>query len=140
VGGVGVVQQLGDLAQLGQHGAAGGLGGVGGEDGSYAEVGGGLAQVLGIGVLEHVGGAGQDAALGRAPGAQLAAAVDLLGDIGEVEVGGEGPDQLGGGGQVGLAQEPGGGLAVGPGQGPYALDQVQQLVAFLADEGLAEEV
>ncbi len=138
--GVRAVQQLGDLAELGEDGAAGGFGGVGGEDGPYAEVGGGGAQVLGVGVLEHVGGAGEDAAFGGAPGAQFAAAVHLLGDVGEVEVGGEGADQLGGGGEVGVAEEPGGGLAVGAGQGAHLFDEVQQLLAFLADEGLAEEV
>ena len=75
----------------------------------------GRAQVLGVGVLEPVGGAGEEAALGGAPGAQLAAAVDLLGDVGQVEVGGEGADQLGGGLQVGAAQQLGGGLAVARG-------------------------
>ena len=99
----GGLQERGDAAELVEDGAAGGLGGVRGEDGADVEVLDGLAQVLGVGVLEPVGGAGEEAALGGAPGAQLAAAVDLLGDVGQVEVGGEGADELGGGLQVGAA-------------------------------------
>ena len=99
-----------------------------------------LAQVLGVGVLEAVGRTGEEAALGGAAGAQLAAAVDLLGDVGQVEVGGEGADQLGRGLQFGAAQQLGGGLAVLAGEAADLLDQVQQLGALLADEGLAEEV
>ena len=136
----GVLQQLGDPAELGQHGAAGGLGGVRGEDGAHAEVADGLAQVRGVGVLEQVGGAGEQAALGGAAGAQLTAAVDLLGDVGQVEVGGEGADQLGGGVQVGVAEQRGGGLAVAAGQGADPFDEVEELCALLADEGLAEQV
>lgn len=138
--GVRAVQQLGDLAELGEDGAPGGLGGVRGEDGAHSEVAGGRLQVLGVGVLEHVGGAGEDAALGGTLGAQLTPAVHLLGDVGEVEVRGEGTHQLGGGGQVGVAQEPGGGFAVGAGQGADLLDEVEELPAFLADKGFAEEV
>ncbi len=104
------LQQLGDAAQLVEDGAAGGLGGVGGEDGPDVEVLDRLAQVLGVGVLEAVGGAGQEAALGRAAVAHLVGAVDLLGDVGEVEVGGEGPHELGGGLQLRLAEELGGRL------------------------------
>ena len=97
------------------------------------------AQVLGVGVLEPVGGAGEQAALGGAAGAQLAAAVHLLGDVGQVEVGGEGADQLGGGLQVGLAEQCGGGLAVAAGQGADLLDEVEEFLALLADQGLAEQ-
>ncbi len=104
-GAAGGVEEFGDAAQLVQHAAAGGLGGVRGEDRPDVEVPDGLAQVLGVGVLEAVGGAGEQSALGGAAGAQLAAAVDLLGDVGQVEVGGEGAHQLGGGVQVGLAEQ-----------------------------------
>ena len=98
------------------------------------------AQVLGVGVLEPVGGAGEEAALGGAAVAQLAAAVDLLGDVGQVEVGGEGADQLGRGLQVGAAEQLGGGLAVLAGEGADLLDEVEELGALLADEGLAQQV
>jgi hypothetical protein len=66
--------------------------------------------------------------------------VDLLGDVGEVEVGGEGADQLGRGLQFGTAQQLRGGLAVLSGEAAYLLDEVQQFGTFLPDEGLAEEV
>ncbi|MGC0347825.1 hypothetical protein RKD34_003405 [Streptomyces sp. SAI-218] len=134
------LQEGRDPAELVQHRAAGGLGGVGGEDRADVEVGDGLAQVLGVGVLEAVGRTGEQTALGRTPGPQLTAAVHLLGDVGEVEVGGEGAYQLGGGLQFGAAQQLGGGLAVLTGEAAHLLDEFQQLGALLADEGLAQEV
>src|SRR5690606_6336494 len=85
-------------------------------------------------------GAGEESALGGAAGAQFAAAVDLLGDVGEVEVGGEGADQLGGRFQFGAAQEGGGGLAVLAGEAADLLDEVEEFGAFLPDEGLSEEI
>ncbi|CAM5393786.1 Phosphoenolpyruvate carboxylase [Streptomyces cyaneofuscatus] len=100
----------------------------------------GGTQVLGVGVLEPVGGAGQEPALGGAAVAHLVGAVDLLGDVGEVEVGGEGAHELCGGLQVGVAEERGRRFAVGAGQGAYPLDEVEEFLAFLAYEGLAEEV
>ena len=87
------VQQFGDTAQLVQHRAAGGLGGVGGEHRPDVEVLDALADVRLVAVLEQVGGLREQAALGRAAGPQVAAAVHLLGDVGQVEVGGEGADQ-----------------------------------------------
>lgn len=134
------VEQFGDAAELGQDGAAGGLGGVGGEDGAHPQVGDGLPEVLGVGVLELVDGAGEDAALGGAAGAQLAAAVYLFGDVGQVEVGGEGADQLGGGLEVGGAEQVGGGLTVAAGEGANALDEFEEVGSLLADEGLTEQV
>ena len=94
----------------------------------------------GVGVLQPVGGTGEQAALGGALGAQFAAAVDLFGDVGQVEVRGEGAHELGGGLQVGAAEEGGGGFSVTAGQGPYALDEVEEFGALLADAGLAAEV
>lgn len=138
--GDGLLQQGRDAAQLVEDAAAGRLGGVRGEDGADVEVLDRLAQVLGVGVLEHVGGAGEEPAFGGAVGAQFLAAVDLLGDVGEVEVGGEGPHELAGGLQVGVAEEGGGGFAVGTGEGADAFDEVEQVLAFLAYEGLPEEV
>ncbi len=134
------LQQGGDAPELVQHRPAGGLGGVRGEDGAHVEVGDRGAQVLGVGVLEAVGGAGEQSALGGAPGAQFAAAVDLLGDVGEVEVGREGADQLGRGLQFGAAQQLGGGLAVLSGEAADLLDEVQQFGALLPHEGLPEEI
>ncbi|GAA3499208.1 hypothetical protein GCM10019016_063120 [Streptomyces prasinosporus] len=134
------VEEGGDPAELVEDGAAGGLGGVGGEHGADVEVLDRLAQVLGVGVLEPVRGAGEQSALGGAAGAQFAAAVDLLGDVGQVEVGGEGADQLGRGLQFGTTQQLGGGLAVLTGESADLLDEVQQLGALLPYEGLPEEI
>ena len=75
----------------------------------------------------------------------------LLGDVGQVEVGGEGPDENGGrvDGQPG---EQGPDLVSSPvpisleprllallGQRPYPFHQVEQVLTFLADQGLAEQ-
>ena len=136
----GGVEQLGDAAELVQYGAPRGLGGVCGEDGPYVEVLDGLAQVLGVRVLQPVGGTGQQPALGGAPVAHLVGAVDLLGHVGQVEVGGEGAHELCGGLQVRVAEEFGGGLAVGTGQGADTLDEVEEFLALLAYEGLAQQV
>ena len=100
----GRVEQFGDAAELVEYGAARGLCGVRGEDGPYVEVLDRLPQVLRVGVLEPVGGAGQQPAFGGTPVAQLVGAVDLLGDVGEVEVRGEGTHELCGGLQVGFAE------------------------------------
>ncbi len=136
----GGVQERGDAPELVEDRTARGLGGVCREHRANVEVLDGLPQVLGVGVLEAVGGAGEQAALGGAPGAQLAAAVHLFGDVGQVEVGGEGSDQLGGGLQFGAAQQLGGGLAVLSGEAADLLDQFQEVGAFLPYEGLAQEV
>ena len=91
-----VVQQLGDPAELVEDGAAGGLGGVRGEDRAARRGCSTVArECSGSASLACGRRCGQQPALGGAPGAQLAAAVHLLGDVGQVEVGGEGADQLG---------------------------------------------
>lgn len=134
------LQQGGDAAELVEDGAAGRLGGVGGEDGPHVEVADGLAQVFGVGVLEPVGGAGEQAALGGAAGGEFASAVHLFGDVGQVEVGGEGAYQLGGRLEFGAAQQLCGGLAVLAGEAADLLDEVEELRALLPDERLSEEV
>ncbi|SCD81395.1 hypothetical protein GA0115239_108919 [Streptomyces sp. BpilaLS-43] len=133
-------EECGDAAELVEHGAAGRFGGVGGEDGPDVEVLDRLAQVLGVGVLEPVGGTGEQSAFRGSAVAHLVGAVDLLGDVGEVEVGGEGAYELGGGLQVGVAEELGGRFAVGAGEGSDAFDEVEEFGALLAYEGLAQEV
>ncbi len=136
----GGVQERGDAPELVEDGPACGLGGVGGEDRPHVEVLDGLLQVLGVGVLEPVGGAREQSALGGALGAQFPAAVHLFGDVGKVEVGGERADQLGRGLQLGAAQQLGGGLAVLAGEAADLLDQFEEFRAFLPDEGLPEEI
>ena len=137
---VDAVEEFADPAQLVEHAAAGGLGGVGGEDRADREVGQGVLEVLGVSVGELVGGLREQRALTGAAGGELPAAVHLLGDVGEVEVGGEGADQLGGGVQVDVGEEFGGGLAVGAAEQADLFDQAQQLGALLADQRLAEQV
>lgn len=56
----GGLQECGDAAELVEDGAPGGLGRVCGEDGPYVEVLDGLAQVVGVGVLEPVGRPGEE--------------------------------------------------------------------------------
>ncbi len=134
------LQQFGDPAQLGEDRAAGGLGGVGGEDRADVQVldrpGQGLRRLPRR--LLHDAGEGRP---GPFPdGAQFAAPVHLFGDVGQVEVGGEGADQFGRGGRFDAAQQFGGGLAVGAAEQADPLDQAEQFGALLADQGLVEEV
>ena len=122
-----------------------------GEDRLHRQLGDGGGEHLragGRGDLAHR--LGQPAVPGR-PVAQPADAVHLLGGVGQVEVGGERTDQLGrrrqrevgeqpaelaaGGLPVGLVVELLGGLA----QRPDLLDEIQQLVAVLAHQSLAEQ-
>lgn len=136
----GGLEECGDAAQLVEDGAPGGLGRVGGEHRPYVQVPDRFAQVVGVGVLEAVGGAGEEAALGGAAGAQLAASVDLLGHVRQMEVRREGADQLGRGLQFRVAEQAGGGFAVLPGEAADLLDQFEELGALLTYECLAEEV
>lgn len=136
----GGLEERGDAPELVEYRPARGFGGVRREHGADVEVADRLLDVLGVGVLEAVGGAGEETALGGAAFAQLAAAVDLLGDVGEVEVGGEGADQLGRGLQFDAPQQFGGGFAVLTGEAADLLDEVEELGALLPDEGLTEEV
>lgn len=133
-------EEFGDAAELVEDGAPCGLGGVCGEDGPDVEVLDRLAQVFGVGVLEAVGGAGEEPALGGPAVAHLVGAVDLLGHVGEVEVGGEGAHELCGGLQVRVSEELCCCLTVGAGQGADALDEVEEVLALLSYEGLTQQV
>lgn len=75
----------------------------------------------------------------RAHRRELPAAVDLLGHVGQVEVGGEGAHELDGRLAVELRQQSHGGLAVGADQPAHVLDQVEQLAPLLALQGAAEQ-
>jgi hypothetical protein len=138
---IGLVEQRGDPPQLDQDRAPRRLGGVRGEHRAHREV-------------LDVGGqlAGADARCGdavdrlRQPGAalgagrgQLARAVGLLGDIGQVEVGRERPDQAGGGQRVGRGDDRRGLVAVGAHELAHALDEVEHLASLLAHERLPEQ-
>jgi hypothetical protein len=88
---------------------------------------------------DHLGRLVEPAALHGAAAAQVPGAVHLLGDVGQVEVGGEGAGQLGAGGHVEPAEPLGGGRDVGPYLGADLLDEVEQRAALLTGQGLAEE-
>ena len=137
--GVGI-EQLGYLAKVGQSGAAGRFRGMGGKHRPHRHPPDQIAQLGGRqpGRRDGVEGPGQPAA--PLPfGAQGAAPVDLLGDVGQMEIGDEGPHQPGGGLDVHAVQEGSGDLAVVPAARPHPLDQVEDLLAFLPGEGVPEE-
>jgi hypothetical protein len=71
-------------------------------------------------------------------GLELAAAVDLLGDVGQVKIGGEGAHQPGRAHGVERGEEVGGGLAIGADQMADALEEVEEIGSLLADERAAE--
>ena len=151
-------QHVGEPADLVQHRTAGGLGGVRGEDGPDVEFVHDILQHGGPGLFgDFLDGLGQPAVL-FLPVAQPADPVDLLGGVGQVEVEGEGADQVGRllkrqraeqfadlGDDVVRAPRPGGvGAAPGGllrflGQQPHLLHEVEELGAVLADQGFAEE-
>ena len=146
-----LLDEVGDAGQLVEDRPTGGLGGVGGEDGlevdtvdEGGDVGGRNAGVdqPAHGLVEVAVGAG-------AADVEVLDAVDLLGDVGEVEVHGEGADQLDGLVGVSVGQEAGelGGAALAaaflaevPGEATDLFDGLEQGFAVLADEGVAELV
>ena len=104
------VEQVGDPAALGQDRAAGGLGGVCGEHGAYGEPRDQRATTSAAGspaARIALGGARQPAALRGPLAPQLAGAVHLLGDVGQVEVGAEGADEPGRGRDVDALEQVG---------------------------------
>ncbi len=147
-----VGQHVGQPAQLAQDGPAAGLGGVRGEHRAHRQALDSPAQSVGAGLGRDRGHrARQPALLGR-PVAQAAYPVHLLGDVGQVEVRGEGAHQRRGG----VDRQPGqqrpdlvaGGVAVGDpgrllallGQGPNLLDEVEQAGAVLAHQRVAQQL
>ncbi len=74
-----------------------------------------------------------------ADGGQLAAAVDLLGHVGQMEVGGERPDEADPGPRVELAQDGGGRLPIGADKVLDPLDEIRELLALLPDQGPSEQ-
>ncbi len=94
------------------------------------------SSALDAGLLDAREGLLEPAALGLAAPQQRPAPVDLLGDVGEVEVGGERPDQPDGRLQVELGQIL---EAVALRVGPHLLDEIEELLALGADQRLAED-
>ena len=134
------------MTELGQDRAPGGLGRVGGEYRTDLEPGEDVGDDLRIevGCLDPVDGL-FEVTLAFGAG-QFPDPVGLLGHVGEIEVGREGPDQFDGGGEIELLEEGcetvvGLGVALDPhglGMAPDLLDQVQQLLPVLAGQGLSE--
>ena len=77
----------------------------------------------------------QPRALTHPHGRQLAAAVDLLGDVGQVEVRGERPPQPRRARRVQPGEDGGGGLTFAAHEIANALEQVEQLRPLLPDQG-----
>jgi hypothetical protein len=136
-----LVEQGRDLAQLGQHRAPRGLGGMGGEDRAHGEVRDVRAQLAGRDrrVGDPLDGLRQPRPALRARGLQLARAVDLLGHVGQVEVGREGADEADGRERIGLREDRGGGVAVGAHELAHALDELEDLAPLLAHDGAAQQ-
>ncbi|MDR6117543.1 hypothetical protein QE370_000727 [Aeromicrobium sp. SORGH_AS981] len=140
-----VAHDLGDLAQQPQHRAPARLGGVGGEHGAVLHAGEHVGQLLGRqaavgeGLLDAPEGARERALAAQR---QLLPAVQLLGDVDQLEVQGERPGQHHG--ALGLqAVERLTQLArprAGPSREvPHPLHQLEQLRALVAGERLAQQ-
>ncbi len=135
---VGLLQQGGDATQLVDRRAPGDLGRVGGEDGTHGDLLEQRRDLVGTdpGLLDAGDRPLEPAALLGAGAGQGAAAVDLLGDVREVEVRRERAHQPGDRRQVEVGQ------LVEPallGVRPDLLDQGEQVVALGARQRLAED-
>ncbi len=146
VGGLEVVEQPRQLAQLGEDGAARRLGRVGGEDRAHVEAADQLAQLGGVAGAGVLGAdprhrLGQPAAAGLAPARRpVASAVDLLGDVGEVEVGGEGAGEAARGGRIGARQGRRRGGAIVADRQPHHLHPLEHRLALLAHQRAPQRV
>ncbi len=134
------LEQLRDLAQLVEHGAARGLGGMGGEHGPHAQAPHLARQLLARDPRPGYPGSGlgEPPAVAVAHACQLAPAVHLLGDVREVEVGGERPHQAGRGQRLDLAQYLRSRGPVRPDQPADALHELEERLSLLAHERPAE--
>ncbi len=141
----GLGEDVGYPAQLGQDRAAAGFGRVGGEDGTHGEDVDRLRSVRRGRRRRRRRRRRGPASRRRPPVAQAAHAVDLLGDVGQQEVGGEGayqaaavsvgappaaPDLVGGAAPVGVCRR----FLALLGQGADLLDQIEQFRSALADQ------
>nr|BFF27626.1 hypothetical protein GCM10025732_55910 [Glycomyces mayteni] len=115
---------------------------MGGEDGADFEALGGGRDLVGGDVFEGDLGAGlgEPAAVLGAGAAHVAGAVDLLGDVREVEVGGERAGEVHFLGDVELREAGGHVLGLVADEAAHLFDEFEQLGPLLADERLAEEV
>ena len=134
------VEDGGHRPELGQRRTPRRFGGVGGEHRPHVELSADPFE-LGRGhasLGDRPGGALQPAAVSGAPPPQLPPTVNLLDDVGQVEVGGERsdePDRVMG---IDGAQE-GVGRGLVAAEGPDLLDEIEEPAALLPDETLAEK-
>ena len=133
-----LLQQRRHPAQLVDGRPTGDLGRMGGEHRTDRDVPKPLSDVVDVdtGLLDAREGLLEPAALRLTPPQEGPAPVDLLGDVGQVEVGGEGPDQPDGGLQVELGQIL---ETVALRVGPHLLHQVEEVLALGAHQRLAED-
>ncbi len=138
---LGALEGGGHLAELGEHGAARGLGRMRGEDRAHGEpVQLGEQLVLVDPRVEDALHRLTEPGSPRAPfGRELAPAVHLLGDVGELEPGREGANQLDRGDRVHPAQQRARLVAILADEQPHPLHELEKVAALLAHEGLAEE-
>ena len=116
-----------------------------GEHGAYGDPGDERRDLCGVqpGGTDPLGGLREPAALADPLGPHLPGPVHLLGDVGQVEVGAEGPHQPGGRLHVDVLQQRGQvavTAAVAAAEPAHLLDQVEQLLALLAHQRLAQQV
>ena len=140
-GALALVEQVRDLAQLGQDRAPRRLGRVRGEHGPDREAAR-RRRAARRGRRRRPRSARRPAPASAALGArglQLARAVDLLGDVGEVEVGRERADEARSPSAASTVGEQDGGrrVAVGAHQAADALDELEHLAPLLAHDGPA---
>ena len=137
----GVEEQVGDPALLGEHRTPGGLGGMGGEDRAHRHLPSECRCLLGRHSLVQGAArrAREQASLRAALGAHVAGALDLLRDVGKVEVDGERPGDHGRLVQVKSVDDPAGLGGVVPDRGADALHGVEERIAPVLGERVAEE-
>jgi hypothetical protein len=136
-----LVEEGRDLAQLGQHRAPRGLGRVGREDRAHRQVGDVGAQLAGpdVRARDPLDGLRQPRPALHARGLQLAGAVDLLGHVGQVEVGREGAHEADRRERVDLREDGGGGVTVRAHELAHALDEVEHVAPLLAHDRAPQE-
>ena len=135
------VEQVGEGVELGQRRPTGRFGGMGREHRPHLELVRHPLQLVGRhGALgDEASGAPQPAAVRGPTAPELPAAVHLLDDVGQVEVGVEGTYQAGGGLLVDVTEQLGGRRRVGPRERADGLDELEQLGALLAHERVAQQ-
>ena len=135
------VEDSGHRPELGQRRTPRRFGGVSGEHRPHVELSGDPFELdRGHASLgDRPRGALQPAAVSGAPPPQLPPTVNLLDDVGQVEVGGERSDEPGRVMGIDGAQEGVGRGLVVAAEGPNLLDEIEELAALLPDETLAEQ-